>query len=274
MPAAEPTPTEREMTNDELDARLVGLRATLTRAGIALDDVPRIESCHSSHGGRCVKCEVARRDNTAGLEPSLIDSAALAFAMYPPKLLAAARVEHVALCRRIEVADGEMAPAGMALLGEDRILVSIGSFEELTDGWTIDRVIHHELFHMLDYRGEHFDIDPEWEALNPKGFAYADPEGHYRDRDLPAARPKGFVRSYATQNEAEDRASTYEHLISQPDELCAIAAKDPIVAKKVALIRKRVSKIAAPDGLFSTCKKAPPPTKKRGPIDLRVRTAP
>jgi hypothetical protein len=267
--AEEPTPTTTEMSNDELDARLVGLRATLSRSGIALDDVPRVESCKTSHfGDRCVRCDVARRDNTAGIDPSLIDSAAIAFAMYSPTFLAATHVEHVTLCRTIEVADGELPPAGMALLDQQRILVSVSEYQQAND-FTIDRVIHHELFHLLDYAGEHFHVDPEWDALNPRGFAYHDPDMLYQNRDLAVQRPNGFVLSYATQNEVEDRASTFELVLARPEQLCEIAAKDPIVAKKAALIKARVRKVAGNTPLLAACKKARPAKKQK--LDLRVR---
>lgn len=271
VPAPEPQVVPG-MTNDELDARLVGLRATLTRSQIALDDAPQIESCKTAHlGSRCVRCNVARRDNTVGIEPSLIDSAAIAFATYPPKLLAATGVRHVALCRSIEVPDGELPAAGIALLDQQRILVNVGSFEHAAEGFTIDRVIHHELFHLLDYHGGTFHDDREWSALNPAGFAYEDPEMHYRDRDLMAARPAGFVRAYATQNEAEDRASTFDLLFARPAELCAIAAADRIVANKVALIKRRVQKVAGKTPLWAPCAKPTPPRPTREPIDLRIR---
>ncbi|MFN0249283.1 MAG: hypothetical protein ACKV2T_20530 [Kofleriaceae bacterium] len=262
------------MSNDELDVRLVGLRATLSRSGIALDDTPLVESCNTTHlGERCIRCKVARRDNTVGIEPALIDSAAIAFAMYPPKLLEAMHVFHVALCVSIEVADREMAPAGMALLDQQRILVDVGGLASAAQGFTIDRVIHHELFHMFDYRGAYFNYDSEWEALNPPGFAYHDPEKHYRDRELSNVRPPGFVGDYATQNEAEDRASTFEVVFGRPTEACALAAEDPVVAKKVALIKKRVKSVAGPMSLLAPCKKAPPAPApgRRGPIDLRLR---
>jgi hypothetical protein len=263
------------MSNEELDARLVGLRATLSRSGIDLDDTPLVESCNTTHlGERCVRCKVARRDNTAGIEPSLIDSAAIAFSMYPPKLLQATHVFHVALCVSIEVDDRQMAPAGMALLDQKRILVDVGGLASAAEGFTIDRVIHHELFHMLDHAGAYYHYDAQWAALNPPGFTYHDPDKNYLDRELSSVRPPGFVRDYATQNEAEDRASTFELVFGRPDEVCAIAAADPVVAKKVALIKKRVKSIAGPMPQLAPCKKPPPPPppKRRGPIDLRVRS--
>ena len=256
------TATVTEMTNDELEARLVGLRATLSRSGIALDDVQHVDSCSTAHlGDACVRCEVAREGNIEGIDLSMVDSAAIAFSMYPPALLSATRVRHVALCRTIEVGAGRMAPAGMALLGQHRILVNVGVFADAHGDFTIDRVIHHELFHLLDHGGEYFDADPAWAALNPKGFAYADPEQLYREREMSATRPRGFVGSYATQNLLEDRASTFELVVGRSTEACGIAATDPIVAKKIGLIRSRMQKVAGKSALFAPCKK--PPAKKR-----------
>ena len=267
-PVAVSEPSAIAVPNDELEEKLVGLRATLARSGIALDDVPTVESCSTAHlGSRCIRCDVARSDNTAGIDPTLVDAAAIAFALYPPALLTATKVRHVALCRAIHVADREMSAAGMAFLDQQRILVNVGSFVDAMEGYTIDHVVHHELFHLLDYAGDHFTADREWHALNPRGFAYHDPEMLYLQRDL-GARPPGFVRPYATQNEVEDRASTFELLLSDPAGLCALAASDPVVAKKVALIKKRVAKVAGKSPLLAPCPAvAPAPTKR---VQLRI----
>ena len=66
------------------------------------------------------------------------------------------------------------------------------------------------------------------------GFAYRDPS-------IDIARRQGFVNGYASTDEMEDRASTFEYLMVRPDDLCSMSAKDPIVARKVRLLRQRVS---------------------------------
>ncbi|MCX5743881.1 MAG: hypothetical protein NT062_15435 [Proteobacteria bacterium] len=63
-------------------------------------------------------------------------------------------------------------------------------------------------------------------------------------------------------------------MLGRPEELCAITASDPIVAKKVALLEKRVRKVSGKTPLLAACPKQPrPPARTQHPIDLRVRTA-
>ena len=92
-------------------------------------------------------------------------------------------------------------------------------------------------------------------------------------------RPAGFVNVYATTNEVEDRASTFEYLIGQPSRLCEIAAHDPTVARKVGVVWKRVAKVMSEKLLrrYAPCvdwidgrKPKPKPSKRRGPADLTL----
>jgi hypothetical protein len=202
--------------------RLATLRATLARSHVELDRtaVPS-------------RCEIA--DDDPGVDPDMVDAVSLAFARYPSSVLAAAHLEHVVLCRKLHVAHGE-EPAGLASSGEHRVMISVdlayrGEFQ-------IEQVVHHELFHLIDYAtNPHVEDDAPWHALNPPHFAYRDPAP-----DSPV-RPRGFVNSYATTSEVEDRASVFEYLMGQPDELCAFAAADPLVAAKAKLVRDRVVKL-------------------------------
>jgi hypothetical protein len=239
LPAIEPLGL---ISPETYSAKTAGLRATLARNGIALDSAPEIRSCDGD--ARCVRCEVATRDDTRNVDPELIDGVAIAFARYPPPVYTSARLEHVALCRSIRY-DGEhkIAPAGVAVSSEHRLLISIEGFadrpHDVYDYFTIEQVVHHELFHLIDRAtlGELAEADAEWLALNRPGFEYVDPAA------TGAARPSGFVDSYATTNQLEDRASVFEYLMGQPAKLCAIAEDDPIVAAKTAVIWKRMASV-------------------------------
>ncbi len=223
------------------DTKMADLRATLARGGVEIDTRPVVETCVGSDlGGRCVRCEVARRADTAGLEPDMIDAIAVAFARYPDTAFAAIELRHVALCRTIRYSDDPgSGPAGVAVVGGKRVLISIEHFRgELSyDAFTIEQVVHHEVFHMLDYaiNAAHADSDPSWRALNPPGFAYHAPAEHTR------TRPAGFVDIYATTNETEDRASVFEYLLGQPSRLCELAKLDAIVAAKTRAVWKRAA---------------------------------
>ncbi len=214
----EPAEPVDVIQSDDYSSRIAGLRATLARNGIAIDTQPEIETCNGSDTkGRCVKCDLATRERTSGLDPDLLDAVSIAFGRYPPGTLAKANIQHVALCRKIRFSGSpDDGPAGLAMLGERRVLVSVEHF-------------------IGDHAYDSFTI--EQEALNPPGFAYEEP------KSLAGDRPVGFVDRYALTSDAEDRASTFEVLMSHPQKLCEYAAKDPVLAKKVKIVWKRIAPI-------------------------------
>ena len=98
-----------------------------------IDTQPEIETCAVGHDherlrGRCGRCEIATRENTGGVDPTLIDAISFAFGAYPPSLIAASQLAHVSLCRTVRMDDGELAPAGVAIAAEHRLLTSVEHF--------------------------------------------------------------------------------------------------------------------------------------------------
>lgn len=254
------------------------LRATLARDHIELDTTPVIRTCDVPRDDRdCARCDVATVLDD--IDPALIDRVAIAFARYPSSVRSAARLEHVAFCRAITYERGpDHGPAGLADPNTHRIYISVGDFRTEYHGAVIEDAVHHEVFHLLDFatQGEHAMADTEWKKLNPAGFVY-------RKGGDAVARPPGFVNTYATTDEMEDRASTFEYLMVRPDELCELAAKDPALARKVRLLWQRVSHVEGADRLGVTAPCAalhpsPPkqqkkqlPPKQRRKLDLRLR---
>lgn len=274
-PAAEPPhpPAAGNLIDQATyDSKIAGLRATLARSGVAIDSAPVLTSCTAADARGCMRCDLATRDQTAGVDPDMIDGVAIAFARYPTRVLQAAKLEHVALCRQIRFEhDDDTPPAGVAVIADHRILVSVEQFiDSPGDYFTIEQVVHHELFHLLDYEtlGERYSGDDrEWNALNPPGFAYRDPATETKP-------PAGFVDAYATTNEREDRASTFEYLIGQPQRLCELADHDPIVAGKVRMVWTRIAKVTGTELLRRSAPCAerfvgPPPKKPRARLRTR-----
>lgn len=241
--------------------RVATLRATLARSHVDLDSVPVISTCGDHHGIEdCYRCEIARDE--AGVDPDMVDAVAIAFAHYPSSVLAAAHLAHVSLCKSIHFdhAHGDQPdPAGLASYGDARLMISIdGGYR---GEFSIEQVVHHEIFHLIDRatNGEKVNADREWHALNPPRFAYSDPAPHR------PSRPAGFVNNYATTNELEDRASVFEYLMGQPDELCALAVADPIVAAKAKTVRTRIAKLMGENRLPHCT----PPPKSKKPLHER-----
>ncbi|MEO7097652.1 MAG: hypothetical protein ABI175_30600 [Polyangiales bacterium] len=261
--------------------KVAGLRATLARHGVKIDTSPAvIDTCAvDRYGGGdkgCVRCEVATRVNTAGVDPDLIDGVSIAFGAYPPLFIQVTGLEHVALCRTIRIIGDDDAhpPAGLAIVNQHRLMISIEQFVAGAPAYkdfSVTQVVHHEVFHLFDAATaptEFSSTDTTWLAMNPRGFEYHDPAIH---TDW---RPTGFVNHYGTTNEKEDRATVFEFLLGQPTVLCDIAHKDKAVAAKVTgekLLRQHARCV---DWIGGTRKKPAaakkPPPKRTGPVNLRI----
>jgi hypothetical protein len=249
------------------------LRATLARDGIELDTQPVMHTCEVPGVDRdCARCEVATVLDQ--IDPELVDRMAIAFARYPSSVRKAARLEHVAFCRSITYEGGrDHGPAGLADPNTHRVYISVEYFRGAGTGFSIEAAVHHEVFHLLDFEtlGARALVDTEWQKLNPAGFAY-------RGTNTETKRPPGFVNTYALTNEVEDRASTFEYMMVRADELCALTASDPILARKVRLLWQRLRQVDGADKLGIAAPCAAKPTKpvrkpKRAtkkPIQLRL----
>ena len=112
-PLPELVPEERPPT--WLD-RTVSLRTMLGRAGIALDTggprrIVESKECETGPARRCVRCTLL--DERDGLPDSALEELVAAFARYPITLLDAAKIERVALCKRLDTdEDDEPAAPG------------------------------------------------------------------------------------------------------------------------------------------------------------------
>ena len=261
--------------------RTAMLRATLARNAIELDTEPVIETCsYPDEKRNCMRCDLAT--GMDGVDPEMLDRVAIAVAGYPEAVLAAAEVKRLALCRRIRYINSDDGPGGVAQLEHHRLMVSVESFmTEDARSWAIEQIVHHEIFHLFDYAklsNSLMHSDPDWGELKPPGFEYTDPA-------VMTVRPNGFVNVYATTDEAEDRASTYEYLMTRADELCELATADPILEAKVTVVWRRVAEVRGGEAFLrkhAACvdwvnpkKKAKRPGKPKPgrpqPVDLRIR---
>jgi hypothetical protein len=107
------------------------------------------------------------------------------------------------------------------------------------------RTFHHEFSSIL------LDNAPfphaAWEAALPEGFTFPPPphtneevlkslQLHATAAEMPAIYARGFVRGYGRSTEENDINTYAEFLLDKPDELAALAARYPAIAKKAALI--------------------------------------
>ena len=103
-----------------------------------------------------------------------------------------------------------------------------------------ERVIHHEVFHIInDGYKELFD-DDEWKKFNEPYFKYADCSTCSKKLGLDTYKnTNGFFTEYSMTIPSEDMAEVYSHLISGNYEI----TDDKILNKKIKFIKDKFKKI-------------------------------
>ena len=165
-----------------------------------------------------------------------------ALRQYPRPVLEAVRLQHIVLTRALTFrgrhTNGTMVSAsGVMLMNTD-------TFRDATPR-EIERAIHHEIFHALDYADDG-DLwnDPTWDALNAADFRYGG-GGRTMQETKGAgawdADREGFLTLYATSGNEEDKAETFSWMMTELPRVEERAEGDPVLRSKVARIQELVA---------------------------------
>ena len=127
---------------------------------------------------------------------------------------------------------------GLTVAGQTFFVADVRAREPV-----LRHVFHHELYHLADSL---LSSDPEWEGLNPAGFAYdrkdavkMDPSGSMIDRTR-----FGFISRYATFSAGEDKAELFAFLVTDTRTVRELASRDSVLRRKVSLLEARVTEKA------------------------------
>ena len=107
-----------------------------------------------------------------------------------------------------------------------------------------ERVIHHEVFHIINDGFKEYFNEKKWSKLNDEDFKYtacstcSDKTGLFVYKEF-----NGFFTEYSKSTASEDMAEVYSHIISDKNIVEFRTNKDPILKKKVEFIKKNILKI-------------------------------
>jgi hypothetical protein len=107
------------------------------------------------------------------------------------------------------------------------------------------RVIHHEVFHIInDQHKELFD-ENEWKKFNDENFKYAKCSTCTDNLGLNKYKETiGFFTEYSKSTASEDMAEVYSHMIYlNTEEIMQIKNLDKILNKKISYIQSKIKKI-------------------------------
>ncbi len=103
-----------------------------------------------------------------------------------------------------------------------------------------ERVIHHELFHIINDGFKDLFNENEWKKFNEIPFKYADCSTCSKKLGLDTYKnTNGFFTEYSKTTPSEDMAEVYSHLISGNYKI----SNDKILNKKIQFIKNKLREI-------------------------------
>ena len=191
---------------------------------------------------------VFNNSQCGNIEKSFINAMRNELDIYPDEFLNVINFKFILVCNGLK---GDSRVMGMAMPSNHTstgyYFANVNWFnnERIKNNYKdIQRVFHHELFHMFEGLTKKHKYDYEWINLNNRKendylgqVNIATDKGYALARSIP-----GFISRYSNSVEYEDKAETFSSLIIDHDEVMKIASKDPVLLKKVELIKKRVHK--------------------------------
>jgi hypothetical protein len=157
---------------------------------------------------------------------------------YSEEFLKKINLKYVVMCENLSI-------SGINTAGIPDNVMKTLILDIMFDERYFERVIHHEVFHIIN--DQHLDLfnKKNWNKLNPPNFKYAKCSTCSEKLGLDTyKKTNGFFTEYSKSTASEDMAEVYSHLIYlEPKELNKIRRKDVILEKKISFIENKIELI-------------------------------
>jgi len=180
-----------------------------------------------------IRCNKANKKNLD--KKSFIISKNLS--IYEKDFLNKINLRFVVLCENLYIS--EINTAGIPDHKKRTLILDINFNKKY-----FERVIHHEVFHMIHNSFENIFNEEIWSNFNDKSFEYAECST-CSDRlglDL-YNKTNGFLTEYSKSIASEDMAEVFSFLITDKIKIKNIANKDSILFNKIEFIKNGIKKI-------------------------------
>ena len=157
--------------------------------------------------------------------------------VFKKKFFEKIKLRYIVLCEELKV--GEINALGFANPEMKTILLNIN-----TNDNDFERVIHHEVFHIIENNYKKFFPDTVWVKLNNPNFYYSDSSTNPEVYSLAKiSSTNGFFSEYAKYSISEDMAETFSFINSREKYVSEVINLDKILNKKVIFIKEGMSNI-------------------------------
>jgi hypothetical protein len=147
-------------------------------------------------------------------------------------------LKYIVMCKNLSIS--ELYTAGIP----DNVMKTLILDIEFNEDY-FERVIHHEIFHIIHLQHKNIFNEGEWIKFNNSKFKYADCSTCTKNIGLDQyQKTKGFFTEYSKSTALEDMAEVYSHMISlKKKEINQIRKSDPILNNKISYIENKIKEI-------------------------------
>ena len=147
-------------------------------------------------------------------------------------------LKYIVMCKNLSIS--ELYTAGIP----DNVMKTLILDIKFDENY-FERVIHHEVFHVIHLQHKEVFNEEEWIKFNNSNFKYAECSTCTENIGLEQYKEtKGFFTEYSKSTASEDMAEVYSHMIFLKEkEINQIRKSDPILNNKISYIENKIMEI-------------------------------
>ena len=147
-------------------------------------------------------------------------------------------LKYIVMCKNLSIS--ELYTAGIP----DNVMKTLILDIKFDENY-FERVIHHEVFHVMHLQHKEVFNEEEWIKFNNSNFKYAECSTCTENIGLEQYKEtKGFFTEYSKSTTSEDMAEVYSHMIFLKEkEINQIRKSDPILNNKISYIENKIMEI-------------------------------
>jgi hypothetical protein len=147
-------------------------------------------------------------------------------------------LKYIVMCKNLSIS--ELYTAGIP----DNIMKTLILDIKFNEKY-FERVIHHEVFHIIHLQHKNIFNEEEWIEFNNFEFKYAECSTCTKNISLEKYQEtNGFFTEYSKSTASEDMAEVYSHMIFlEKKEINQIRKLDPILNNKISYIKNKIKEI-------------------------------
>jgi len=147
-------------------------------------------------------------------------------------------LKYIVMCKNLSIS--ELYTAGIP----DNVMKTLILDIKFNENY-FERVIHHEVFHVIHLQHKEVFNEEEWIKFNNSNFKYAECSTCTENIGLEQYKDtKGFFTEYSKSTASEDMAEVYSHMIFLKEkEINQIRKSDPILNNKISYIENKIKEI-------------------------------